>query len=52
MELAVVDQNGTDYATATPISSTTDGTASIFGLGRYDTDGELLDETAGSLDDF
>jgi hypothetical protein len=51
-ELAIVDQDGTDYATATQISSTTEGTASTFGLGRYDTDGELLDETAGSLDDF
>ena len=51
-ELTVIDEDGTDYATATPISSTSNGVATTFSRGRYDADGELLDETAGSLDDF
>lgn len=51
-ELAVIDEDGTDYATVTPISGTSDGVATTFSRGRYDVDGELLDETAGSLDDF
>jgi len=51
-ELTIEDESGTDYATATPIGSTTEGVAASFIRGRYDTDGELLDDTSGSLDDF
>lgn len=51
-EIPVADADGTDYATFAPMSSTTEGVEPTFRPGRYDADGELLDETPGSVDEF
>jgi len=49
-ELPVIGSDGTDYAVGTPIASTTSGVEPTFRRGGYDADGELMDETPGSLD--
>ncbi len=51
-ELQVTDSEGTDYAAFRPVSSTTEAVEPTFRSGRYDADGELLDERPGSVDAF
>lgn len=51
-EVQIIDAEGTDYAAFGPTVSTTDGVEPMFRSGRYDSDGQLLDETPGSIDRF
>ncbi len=49
-EIAVTGSDGSEYASADRVTSTTVGTEPTFRMGRYDSDGELLDDTEGSID--
>jgi hypothetical protein len=51
-EIAVTGTDGSEHASADRVISTTDGTEPTFRMGRYDSDGELLDDTDGSIDGF